>query len=101
RRLVPVHPLTAGLAERELRGRIHWALTHFAASVADPLPPAVRSQHDLLPIDRALRQMHFPNSTVEFADARSRFAFDAMLTIQMLVLQRRMAWTHVNRVALP
>jgi ATP-dependent DNA helicase RecG len=101
RRLVPVHPLTAGLTERELRGRIHWALTHFAASVVDPLPASVRSQHDLLPIDRALRQMHFPNSTAEFADARRRFAFTELLTIQMFVLKRRMAWQHDPAVALP
>ncbi len=101
RRLVPVHPLTAGLTERELRGRIHWALTHFAASVVDPLPESVRGQHHLLPIDRALRQMHYPNTLAEFADARRRFAFEELLTIQLVVLQRRLAWQADPAVALP
>ena len=101
RRLVPVHPLTAGLTERELRGRVHWALTHFARDVVDGLPESVRSQHDLLPIDRALRQMHFPNTAAEFADARRRFAFQELLTIQLLVLKRRLAWQQDPAVALP
>jgi ATP-dependent DNA helicase RecG len=101
RRLVPVHPLTAGLTERELRGRIHWALTHFAKDVVDGLPESVRSQHDLLPIERALRQMHFPNTTAEFAEARRRFAFEELLTIQLLVLKRRLAWQQDPAVALP
>src|SRR5204862_2896172 len=59
RRLVPIHPLTAGLSDKELRGRIFWALTHYAAQVADPLPDAVRAQHELLPAATALWGMHF------------------------------------------
>jgi ATP-dependent DNA helicase RecG len=100
RRLVPVHPLTAGLTERELRGRIHWALTHFAKDVVDGLPESVLSQHSLPPIERALRQMHFPSTPAEFAEARRRFAFEELLTIQLLVLKRRLAWQQDPAVAL-
>ncbi|MCA1647077.1 MAG: ATP-dependent DNA helicase RecG, partial [Chloroflexi bacterium] len=101
RGLVPVHPLTTGLTERELRGRIHWAITHFAASVVDPFPESVRGQHDLLPIAQALRQMHFPNTPAEYAEARRRFAFEELLTIQLLVLKRRLTWQQDPAVALP
>jgi ATP-dependent DNA helicase RecG len=101
RGLVPVHPLTAGLTDRELRKRIHWAVTHFAGRVADPLPEAVRDEHHLLPIDRALRQMHFPRTLAEYAEARRRFAFEELLTIQLLVLERRMAWQEDPAAALP
>ena len=101
RGLVPVHPLTAGLTDRELRNRIHWAVTHFAGRVVDPLPESVRTHHGLLPIDRALRQMHFPRTLAEYAEARRRFAFEELLTIQLLVLRRRMAWQHDPAAALP
>jgi ATP-dependent DNA helicase RecG len=101
RGLVPVHALTAGLTDRELRTRIHWAVTHFAGSVADPLPEIVRTRHALLPIGQALRQMHFPRSPQEHADARRRFAFEELLTIQLLVLQRRLAWRLDPAAALP
>ncbi|MDQ6670982.1 MAG: ATP-dependent DNA helicase RecG [Chloroflexota bacterium] len=101
RGLVPVHPLTAGLNDRELRNRIHWAVTHFAARVHDPLPEGMRTQHALLPIGEALRQMHFPRTLAEYADARRRFAFQELLTIQLLVLKRRMSWQHDPAAALP
>jgi ATP-dependent DNA helicase RecG len=101
RGLVPIHPLTAGLTDRELRNRIQWAVTHFAGRVDDPLPESVRASHGLLPIDRALRQMHFPRTLADYADARRRFAFQELLTIQLLVLRRRMAWQQDPASALP
>jgi ATP-dependent DNA helicase RecG len=101
RRLVPVHPLTSGLTDRELRGRIFWALTHFARSVVDPLPEAIRTQHGLPPIEWAVWQMHFPDSTETYAEARRRFAFEELLTIQLMVLRRRMTWQHDPAPALP
>ncbi|MBV8720150.1 MAG: ATP-dependent DNA helicase RecG [Chloroflexi bacterium] len=101
RRLVPVHPLTAGLSERELRGRVWWALTHFANSLTDPLPEEVRTQHGLLPIQEAVWRMHFPDSLEQYAQARRRFAFEELLTIQLMVLKRRMSWQHDPGVAMP
>jgi ATP-dependent DNA helicase RecG len=92
RGMVPVHPLTAGLTERELRGRIYSAVTHFANQLTDPLPGAVRREHGLLPIDVAVRQLQFPRSPEDYARARHRFAFEELMTIQLLVLRRRMVW---------
>jgi ATP-dependent DNA helicase RecG len=101
RALVPVHPLTAGLTDRELRFRVRWAVDHFAATVEDPLPEAVRNTYQLLPIDTALREMHFPASTEEAAAARRRFAFEELLTIQLVVLQRRVHSQQNTAAALP
>jgi ATP-dependent DNA helicase RecG len=101
RRLVPVHPLTAGLTDRELRGRIFWALTCFAARAVDPLPDAIRGEYDLLPVGRALWSMHFPETLDDYAAARRRFAFEELLTIQLMVLERRMAWQLDPAPALP
>jgi ATP-dependent DNA helicase RecG len=101
RRLVPIPPLTAGLTDRELRGRIHWALSHFASSVTDPLPEPIRTQHQLAPIEQALWRMHFPETLDDYAQARRRFAFEELLTIQLMVLKRRMTWQHDPAVAMP
>jgi len=101
RGLVPVHPLTAGLTERELRSRIAWAVSHFASRVPEPLPESVRTQHHLLPIDQALRQMHFPRTPDEYTEARRRFALEELLTIQLMVLKRRMSWQEDPAIALP
>jgi ATP-dependent DNA helicase RecG len=101
RGLVPIHPLTAGISERELRRRIHWAVTHFASRVEDPLPDAIRAQHNLLGIEQALRQMQFPRTADEYSEARRRFAFEELLTIQLMVLKRRLSWQHDPAVPLP
>jgi ATP-dependent DNA helicase RecG len=101
RRLVPVHPLTAGLSDRELRGRIFWALSHFAASLVDPLPEMIRSQHGLQNIEWAVWQIHFPDSAETYSEARRRLAFEELLTIQLMVLRRRMTWQHDPAPALP
>jgi ATP-dependent DNA helicase RecG len=101
RRLVPVHPLTAGLTDRELRGRIFWALTYFADKVVDPLPEAIRRAQSLQVLDRALWQMHFPDLLDDYVVARRRFAFEELLTIQLMVLERRMTWQHDPAPALP
>jgi ATP-dependent DNA helicase RecG len=101
RRLVPVHPLTAGLSERELRGRVWWALTHFANGLADPLPEDVRTQLGLLPISEAVWRMHFPDTLEQYAQARRRFAFQELLSIQLMVLKRRMTWQHDPAAAMP
>ena len=58
-------------------------------------------QNDLLPIDQALRQMHFPRTIAEYTTARRRFAFEELLTIQLLVLKRRMSWQQDPAAALP
>ena len=101
RRLVPIHPLTAGLSDKELRGRIFWALTHFAAQLVDPLPESIRVQQDLVGIADALWRMHFPESADDYSRARRRFAFEELLTIQLMVLKRRMTWQHDPAAALP
>jgi ATP-dependent DNA helicase RecG len=101
RGLVPVYPLTAGLTERELRSRVAWAVWHFAGQVPEPLPESIRLAHNLLPIDRALRQMHFPAAPEEYAVARRRFALEELLTIQLVVLKRRMSWQADAAIPLP
>ena len=101
RAMVPVHPLTAGLTDRELRSRIHWAVGHFAGKIADPLPEKVREQHLLLPIGDALRRMHFPTTPEEVVEARRRFAFEELLTIQLVVVQRRLHAQHDQAAPLP
>ncbi|MFN8524099.1 MAG: ATP-dependent DNA helicase RecG [Chloroflexota bacterium] len=92
RRMVPVYPLTAGLSERWLRERIKWAVDAFAGRIADPLPEEIRREHNLWPLEEAVRQLHFPDSEADLAIARQRLAFDELLTIQLVVVKRKHDW---------
>ncbi len=91
-RLVPVHPLTKGLYERNARRIIKQVVDLAAPQVHDYLPAAVQERANLLPLPEALAQMHFPDSPELLERARQRLGFDEFLFIQLGVIQRRILW---------
>jgi ATP-dependent DNA helicase RecG len=91
-RLVPVHPLTKGLHERNARAIIKQVVDQLAPCIEDHIPPAVRERAGLLPLAEALAQVHFPDSQDVLERARARLAFDELLLIQLGVVQRRLRW---------
>jgi ATP-dependent DNA helicase RecG len=91
-RLVPVYPLTQGISQRWLRRVAKEAVDRFAGLVKEPLPDDLRRRHGLPELKHALRQMHYPDSMEEHEQARRRIAFDELLSVQLAVLERRLAW---------
>lgn len=91
-RLVPVHPLTRGLHERNARRIIKDVVDQVAPQVEDYLPAAVRERTNLLPLTTALAAMHFPPDKEQLAQARRRLGFDEFLFIQLGVVQRKLLW---------
>jgi ATP-dependent DNA helicase RecG len=91
-RLVPVHPLTKGLYERNARTIIKRVVDRAAPMVQDYLPAVVRERAHLMPLGEALAQMHFPADKDQLDRARRRLAFDEFLFIQLGVLQRKLLW---------
>lgn len=91
-RLVPVHPLTKGLHERNARKILKQVVDQAAPLVPEYLPPVVRERTGLLPLGTAIAQMHFPDNQEMLARARERLGFDEFLFIQLGVIQRRQLW---------
>ncbi|GAC1537793.1 MAG: ATP-dependent DNA helicase RecG [Herpetosiphon sp.] len=91
-RLVPVHPLTKGLYERNVRTLVKQIVDLATPQVVDHLPVEVRSDAHLLDLGRALAQIHFPDDQQQLARARQRLGFDEFLFIQLGVLQRKQLW---------
>lgn len=91
-RLVPVHPLTKGLHERNARKTIKQVVDLVVPHMPDYLPPVVRERAGLLPLHTAIAQMHFPDSQQLLMQARQRLGFDEFLFIQLGVIQRRILW---------
>jgi ATP-dependent DNA helicase RecG len=91
-RLVPVHSLTKGLYERNARSIIKRVVDLAAPMVADYLPENVRQRANLMPLQQALVQMHFPADKEQVERARRRLGFDEFLFIQLGVLQRKLLW---------
>ena len=98
-RIVPVYRLTEGLKEGVLRRWLHTAVeggprrSPVVNEVAESLPGEIRERRDLVGIQTALRQIHFPDSDAENQAARRRLAFDELFVLQLALGQRRARWT--------
>ncbi len=91
-RLVPVHPLTKGLYERNARTIIKEVVDRMAPELPEYLPAVVRERANLMPLAEAVAQMHFPHDQETLERARRRLGFDEFLFIQLGVVQRKLLW---------
>ncbi|MEB3284289.1 MAG: ATP-dependent DNA helicase RecG [Candidatus Sericytochromatia bacterium] len=97
-RIVPVYDLTEGLQAKVLRKAMRVALDSYLPLVRDSLPavwreslaqgPSEKALH-LMPLKKALEQIHFPESPKEAAAARIRLAFDELFWMQLGLAWRR------------
>ncbi|WP_126146587.1 ATP-dependent DNA helicase RecG [Synechococcus elongatus] len=87
-RIVPIYPLTEGVAADTLRRAIVQALPA-AEQLRDPLPTVLREQHQLLVLNQAIAAIHFPETPELLQQARRRLVFDEFLYLQLGLLQRR------------
>ena len=100
-RLVPVHPLTKGLQDRNARQLIKRVVDVVAPTMPDPLPVELRDRAGLLPLGVAIAQIHYPDSWPMVMRARQRLGFDEFLYIQLGVLQRKKLYQGVSGHAVP
>ena len=91
-RLVPIYPLTEGVNARTMRGFTWDALQDWLGGIDETLPlemEEAQSIAGLMPLREAIFQGHFPDDQEVWRAARSRMAFDELLTLQLAVLSRR------------
>ncbi len=91
-RMVPVYPLTQGLTAKWLRHQVKCTVDYWTLRLPDHLPAESRDRLGLLPLDEAVRQIHFPDDWDKLETARRRLAFDELLMIQLGVLRQKQAW---------
>lgn len=91
-RLVPVYPLTKGVSARWLRRLVKRTVDYWSLRLPDHLPVRIREERQLLDLESAIRQIHFPDDPDSLREARRRLAFDELLMIQLGVLGQRHEW---------
>ncbi len=91
-RLVPIYPETAQVSSRWLRSRIAPLLNHLLPSLKDWLPASIQVKEQLLNLQTALKQIHFPANPAEAKAAKTRLAFDELFLLQLASLRRRHHW---------
>jgi len=91
-RLVPVYPETASLSSKWLRSRVAIALRQSTSLITDWLPDNFKKKYQLLDLNSALRQIHFPDSREWIKKAEDRLAFDELLLLHLQSLERKAGW---------
>lgn len=88
-RIVPRYPLTAELTHKFMRGLVKRVLDAAVPLVKETLPGPLLRARGLPPVGEALVQMHFPDSWELQRRARTRFAFEELLYLQLMLAIRR------------
>lgn len=99
-RLVPVYPETEGLTSRFLRWQLP-TLIKYADLIEDPIPEYILNGLHLPNISKALRQIHFPKSALEYEGAQKRFSFQQMYLVQIASQMVKLDWDKQNAVSIP
>lgn len=92
-RIVPIYPLTEGLAQSRIRRIMYNALQTYESALIDCLPPDLRRRLNLMPFAEAVRNAHFPDSMEHLEQARRRLIFEEFYLLQLHLAQRRYAET--------
>jgi ATP-dependent DNA helicase RecG len=86
--IVPVHPATEGIRPQRLR-ELAWRALPRAVHAVEPLPARLRVDRGLPGAAEALVAAHFPQTTEEAAEGRTRLAFEELLLYQAALASRR------------
>ncbi|MGB2762560.1 MAG: ATP-dependent DNA helicase RecG [Minisyncoccales bacterium] len=100
-RIVPVYPETEGLSSRWLRYIIKPLLISFKNKIPEIIPKEIIQKEKLLAIEKAIWQIHFPDSINLAERAQKRFSFEELFLIELAVLQARMALNKEKAISIP
>jgi len=84
-RIVPVYSETEGLSSKQLRGIVQSVLP-LVDTVEETLPEGVVVSAKLMPLVKALREIHFPASQASLTRARHRLAFEELWYLMLTSL---------------
>ncbi len=91
-RIIPIYPLTKDLGQRFMRRTVNYVLQNFLDKIKEPLPSNMSEKYDLISLDKALYNLHFPENKSVLSKARERLAFDELFYLQLfLALKRKKA----------
>ncbi|MEL7644810.1 MAG: ATP-dependent DNA helicase RecG [Anaerolineaceae bacterium] len=98
-RIVPVYPLSRQITQRWLRKTQFNVVQFWAPRVPEFLPAEVRESAQLIPLQEALTQIHFPDTQELLRSAQKRFAFDEIFLLQLGVIRQKRQWQGLTGTA--
>lgn len=95
-RIVPIYPGFERHEQRSLRELAFKVSEQFATAIEEPLPDALRTRVGVLPLEKALKAIHFPSAESSLplldshqSEAHRRLAFDELFFLQLGMALKR------------
>jgi ATP-dependent DNA helicase RecG len=87
-RIIPIYGETNRITSKFLRLLIWINLQHLQ-EIKEHLPPAIIKRNGLMPLEQALKEIHFPHSFPILNQAKKRLSFDELFLIRIYLERRR------------
>ena len=85
-KIIPIYPLTYNLSQNKIRSIIENGLKAVLDKLPETIPDYILKTYNLVEINKAIKQIHFPSDFEEYSKARRRFVFEELLTVQLALL---------------
>lgn len=85
-KIVPIYPLTYHLTQNTIRNMIENGLENAKGKIQENIPEYILNQYNLLGIENAINQIHFPEDFEKLKKAKDRLVFEELMTMQLLLL---------------
>lgn len=82
----PVYPAKEKLTSRSISRIMKTALDELG-EIEETLDDEIMQKYSLISLDKAIRNIHFPNSADDYLPARKRLIFEELLTLQLGLLK--------------
>ena len=92
-KIIPIYPLTYKLSQNTIRQIIENGLREIEGELPETIPEYIRNEYDLLGINEALKDIHFPEEFSSFKKARNRLVFEELLGMQLALLSLKNKYT--------
>jgi ATP-dependent DNA helicase RecG len=99
-RILPVYPLTEGLQQWQMRKIVGETVAAFGGLLEEIFPGDYLAAHNLWPLQRAIEQIHAPDSAEQLTAARRRLAYQELFLLGLALAVKRQQ-QHVLRQAPP
>src|SRR3989338_4028580 len=81
-RIVPMYSFTAGMTQKQLRFLVSQVIA-LSENIPEWLPETIVEEADLVPIQNAIRAIHFPEDSTDLLHAEKRLKFDEIFVLQL------------------
>ena len=86
-RIIPIYPLTYSLSQNTLRKIIENGIEEVYGNLEETLPKYILDEYKLIGINKATKDIHFPEEFKDFNIARNRLVFEELLSFQLALLE--------------